>query len=327
MMFVMGIFLTNVIIKTKLKMKSYTGEKLTKPHKDKDGKITLEAYLPSKELIDAVNLAIFLQRPLLIMGDPGCGKTRLAEAVAFDLYESDYEESLFQWNVKSTSKAKDGLYRYQALEKLRDAQTDKINSDENHYIKMMDLGKSFQKSKEAKRTILLIDEIDKADMDFPNDLLLELDKSEFTVTETGETIAAECPPIVFITSNNEHDSKLSPAFLRRCLYHHITFPEKGDLIRILNSHFEVEDKELINEVVDIFLKIRAKQEANDDDKKVSTSELIDWFKVINHCKSLDVSKADEFEKRLLEQFELLGTEKIPFHQVLIKNWNGHLNNL
>jgi MoxR-like ATPase len=316
-------------------MKPYTGKKLTKPYKDKDGKTILEAYLPSKALIDAVNLAIFLQRPLLIMGDPGCGKTRLAEAVAYDLYGEEYEDDLFfEWNVKSTSKAKDGLYRYKALEKLRDAQTDNLKIDketgevdENHYIKMMDLGKAFKKSTTEKRTILLIDEIDKADMDFPNDLLLELEESEFTITETGETIKAEAPPIVFITSNNEHDSKLSPAFLRRCLYHHITFPEKDDLVKILNSHFEVEDKTLIDEVVDIFLKIRAKQEANDEDKKVSTSELIDWFKVINHCKSLDENTVDGFEKSLLEQLALLGTEKIPFHQVLIKNWNGHLNNL
>jgi MoxR-like ATPase len=308
-------------------MKPYTGKKLTKPHK-KEGKNILEAYLPSKELIDAVNLAIFLQRPLLIMGDPGCGKTRLAEAVAYDLYDENYKEHSFRWDVKSTSKAKDGLYRYQALEKLRDAQTDggKLKP-EKEYIKMMDLGNAFEKSTEDKRTILLIDEIDKADMDFANDLLLELDKSEFTITETGETIKAEAPPIVFITSNNEHDSKLSPAFLRRCLYHHITFPEKDGLVKILNSHFEVEDKALIDKVVDIFLKIRAKQEANDEDKKVSTSELIDWFKVINHCKSLDENTVDGFEKSLLEQLALLGTDKIPFHQVLLKNWNGHLNNL
>lgn len=310
-------------------MKSYTGKKLTEPYKDKDGKTILEAYLPSKELIDAVNLAIFLQRPLLIMGDPGCGKTRLAEAVAYDLYGAEYDEDLFfQWNVKSTSKAKDGLYRYKALEKLRDAQTDggKLKP-EKEYIKMMDLGKAFEKSTSEKRTILLIDEIDKADMDFPNDLLLELDKSEFTITETGETIKAEAPPIVFITSNNEHDSKLSPAFLRRCLYHHIKFPKKADLVAILNSHFEVSDEDLVNEVVDIFLKIRAKQEANDEDKKVSTSELIDWFKVIHHCQNLDEAKATDFEKRMLQQLNSLGTDKIPFHQVLIKNWNGHLNTI
>lgn len=308
-------------------MQEYTGEKLTKPCKNENGKTILDAYLPNKGLIDAVNLAIFLQRPLLIMGDPGCGKTRLAEAVAYDLYEADYKNHFFEWNVKSTSKAKDGLYHYKALEKLRDAQTNNINSDENHYIERMYLGKAFENSKIGKRTVLLIDEIDKADMDFPNDLLLELDKSEFRITETGETIKAEAPPIVFITSNNEHDSKLSPAFLRRCLYHHITFPKKEDLVGILNSHFEVEDENLVSEVVDIFLKIRGEQEANDEDKKVSTSELIDWFKIIHHCKTLDESKANKFEKRMLEQLALLGTDKIPFHQVLIKNWNGHLNNL
>lgn len=312
-------------------MKPYTGTKLTKPYK-KDGKTILEAYLPSKELIDAVNLAIFLQRPLLIMGDPGCGKTRLAEAVAYDLYGEEYDEKFeefyFRWDVKSTSKAKEGLYRYKALEKLRDAQTEKgVLKPEKDYIKMMSLGKAFEKSTVDKRTILLIDEIDKADMDFPNDLLLELDKSQFTITETGVTITADCPPIVFITSNNEYDSKLSPAFLRRCLYHHITFPKKDDLVAILNSHFEVEDEKLVGDVVDIFLKIRAKQEASDEDKKVSTSELIDWFKVIHHCKSLDENNASEFEKRLIKQLENLGTEKIPFHQVLIKNWNGHLNTI
>ncbi len=252
-------------------------------------------YFPSAELINAVNLAMFLKRPLLLQGEPGCGKTRLAQAVAYEL-QLPYEV----WTIKSTSKAQDGLYTYDNLARLRDAQLIGLNqvkqeqeiermTDPESYVKLGPLGRAFDHREQ--RTVVLIDEIDKADIDFPNDLLSELDNNCFTIDETGQEITAQYPPIIFITSNQERD--LPDAFLRRCLFHYIEFPERKDLIRIiLARHCGVDSQSdsleipsglpWLEKLVECFLKMREvlEQDKGERGKMVSTSELIDWFEVV-----------------------------------------------
>ena len=270
------------------------------------------SYLPSRDLVEAVNLAIYLQRPLLLKGEPGCGKTQLASAVAFEL-----GLPLESWYVKSTSPARDGLYTYDAVGRLRDAQlagsgrlTDeqiRQADDPASYIRWGPLGRAFLSQ---QRTVVLIDEIDKADIDFPNDLLLELDKQEFLVEETGATITARIPPIVFITSNDEKD--LPDAFLRRCLFHFVEFPAHDRLLQILRSRFPTTPEELVTQAVARFLELREamKREKGGSGKKVSTSELIDWVQVL----------------RRYPKDEALGHlgGQLPFPGVLLKSWEDHI---
>lgn len=288
----------------------YTGTKQPSSEEMKKGKFP---YLPSSELVNAVNLAIFLvKRPLLIKGDPGSGKTRLAEAIAFEL-----GLDIFEWHVKSTSRAKDGLYIYDAIQRLHDVQlaskdakiTSKVENPSN-YIKFGPLGKAFL---HKNRSVILIDEIDKADIDFPNDLLLELDQQKFYIDETDSWIFANYPPIVIITSNDEKE--LPDAFLRRCLFHYIEFPSTERLIQILSAHFDNQPKEVVELAVRRFMELRSKMELEKGKtgKKVSTSELIDWFSILSTYQEDEVFK-------LLEK-------KLPFPEVLLKSWDDHLHYL
>ncbi|MCC7111375.1 MAG: MoxR family ATPase [Deltaproteobacteria bacterium] len=228
-------------------------------------------YLVSPDLRDAVNVAIDLEKPLLIKGEPGTGKTRLAEAVAEAL-----GARLLVWNVKSTSKARDGLYVYDTVARLNDARfNDRDIRDVRQYIKYGPLGRALLSE---ERVVLLIDEIDKADMEFPNDLLHELDRMSFAVDETGETITAKKRPVVIITSNNEKE--LPDAFLRRCVFHFIAFPDEElmkDIVRV--HHPDVEDK-LLSSCLVRFYWLRKQPDIK---KRPSTSELIDWIAALRRA--------------------------------------------
>ena len=227
-----------------------------------------KSYIATNELIEAVNACIVLEKPLLIKGEPGTGKTMLAAEIAKKL-----QSDLIQWNIKSTTKAQQGLYEYDAVSRLRDSQLGKKEVQNiNNYLKKGVLWKAFESE---KKPILLIDEIDKADIEFPNDLLLELDKMEFAVYETSEIIAAKQRPIVIITSNNEKE--LPDAFLRRCFFHYIKFPSQETLNEIVKVHFPDIKKNLLNAALKSFTEIR---ETEGLKKKPSTSELIDWIKLI-----------------------------------------------
>ena len=225
-------------------------------------------YVATSDLIEAVNASITLEKPLLVKGEPGTGKTKLAEEIA-----SKFDTKLIKWNVKSTTKAHQGLYEYDAVSRLRDSQLgDKKVKDITNYIKKGVLWNAF----EAKnKPVLLIDEIDKADIEFPNDLLQELDTMEFFVYETGSFIKAKQRPIVIITSNNEKD--LPDAFLRRCFFHYISFPDVATLEKIINVHYPNVKRNLINASIKSFLTIR---DTVGIKKKPSTSELLDWLKLI-----------------------------------------------
>lgn len=225
-------------------------------------------YVTTDDLTVAVNAAITLERPLLIKGEPGTGKTVLAAEVARSL-----DAPLIEWHVKSTTKAQQGLYEYDAVSRLRDSQLgDERVKDINNYIRK---GKMWEAFLTDKRPVLLIDEIDKADIEFPNDLLQELDRMEFYVYETGETIKADQRPIVLITSNNEKE--LPDAFLRRCFFHYIKFPDDETMRAIIDVHFPGLKSMLINEAMAIFYEIR---EVPGLKKKPSTSELLDWIKLL-----------------------------------------------
>ncbi len=222
-------------------------------------------YLASADLQDAVNVAVALEKPLLLKGEPGTGKTRLAEAVAAQL-----GMPLLIWNIKSTSKAKDGLYLYDTVARLNDARFgDKDIRDIKQYIKFGPLGRSFVAD---NRVVLLIDEIDKADLEFPNDLLHELDRMSFTVDETNETHTAKQRPIVIITSNNEKE--LPDAFLRRCVFHYITFPDEAQMRAIVRVHQPDVDDQLLNTALLRFYWLRKQPDVR---KRPSTSEFIDWI--------------------------------------------------
>ena len=229
------------------------------------------SYLTSADLRDTVNVAIALQKPLLIKGEPGTGKTLLAEAIAEAL-----DTELLVWNVKSTTKAQDGLYVYDTVQRLNDARFgDGDISDISKYIKFGPLGASFQKD---KRVVLLIDEIDKADMEFPNDLLHELDRMSFTVGETGKHVKAENRPIVIITSNNEKE--LPDAFLRRCVFHYIAFPAKELMENIVKVHHPDLEEKLLEQCLMRFYWIR---DLPDIRKRPSTSELVDWIAALRRA--------------------------------------------
>ncbi|MEQ8479475.1 MAG: MoxR family ATPase [Hoeflea sp.] len=227
-----------------------------------------EAYVADKDLTVAVNAAIRLERPLLVKGEPGTGKTELARQIAQSL-----GLSLIEWSVKSTTKAQQGLYEYDAVSRLRDSQLgdDRVN-DVSNYIRR---GKLWEAFAAEKKTVLLIDEIDKADIEFPNDLLQELDRMEFFVYETGETVRANQRPIVIITSNNEKE--LPDAFLRRCFFHYIRFPEMATLQRIVDVHYPGIKQTLVREALTQFYAIR---ETAGLKKKPSTSEALDWIRLL-----------------------------------------------
>jgi len=226
------------------------------------------SYIATADLKLAVNAAITLQRPLLIKGEPGTGKTLLAEQLA-----SALNTRLITWHIKSTTKAHQGLYEYDAVSRLRDSQlgVDRVHEVRNYLKK----GKLWEAFEADQRVILLIDEIDKADIEFPNDLLQELDRMEFFVYETGETIKAQQRPIIIITSNNEKE--LPDAFLRRCFFHYIAFPDRSTLQSIVDVHFPNIKAELVSEALDIFFEVRKVPGLK---KKPSTSELVDWLKLL-----------------------------------------------
>ena len=227
-----------------------------------------EEYVVTPELQLAVNAAIKLQKPLLIKGEPGTGKTMLAEQIA-----SALDLPLIQWHIKSTTKAQQGLYEYDAVSRLRDSQLgdDKVHDISNYILK----GKIWQAFESDTQTVLLIDEIDKADIEFPNDLLLELDKMEFYVYETKQQIKATTRPIVVITSNNEKE--LPDAFLRRCFFHYIDFPDAQTMEKIVQVHYPDIKKQLVSQAMDVFFDVRKIPGLK---KKPSTSELIDWLKLL-----------------------------------------------
>jgi MoxR-like ATPase len=227
-----------------------------------------ERYVATDDLRMAVNAAVSLQRPLLIKGEPGTGKTMLAEEVAQGL-----GMPLIQWHIKSTTKAQQGLYEYDAVSRLRDSQLgdDKVH-DVRNYIKK---GKLWEAFTADEQVVLLIDEVDKADIEFPNDLLVELDRMEFFVYETGETVKAKQRPIIIITSNNEKE--LPDAFLRRCFFHFINFPDRDTMREIVDVHYPEISKTLVQEALEVFFDLRSVPGLK---KKPSTSELIDWLKLL-----------------------------------------------
>lgn len=254
-------------------------------------------YVATQDLKMAVNAAITLERPLLIKGEPGTGKTVLAHEIAKGL-----DTPLLEWNIKSTTKAQQGLYEYDAVARLRDSQLgeDRVHDIKN-YIKK---GKLWEAFESEKRPILLIDEIDKADIEFPNDLLHELDKMSFHVYETGETITAKQRPIIIITSNNEKD--LPDAFLRRCFFHYIQFPDDETMAKIVEVHFPNIKPRLLNAAMKRFFDVRAMPGLK---KKPSTSELLDWLKLLL-VEDIDPEMLKEADPKKLIP---------PLHGALLKN--------
>jgi MoxR-like ATPase len=227
-----------------------------------------DTYVATEDLMVAVNAAITLERPLLVKGEPGTGKTILAHEIAKAL-----SRPLLTWHIKSTTKAQQGLYEYDAVSRLRDSQLGEARVHEiaNYIVR----GKLWEAFTAPERPVLLIDEIDKADIEFPNDLLLELDRMEFFVYETRETVKAQQRPIVVITSNNEKE--LPDAFLRRCFFHYIRFPDRDTMQRIVEVHYPGIQKELVREAFNVFYEVR---ETPGLKKKPSTSELLDWLKLL-----------------------------------------------
>lgn len=247
-------------------------------------------YVASAELMASVNVAIALQKPLLIKGEPGTGKTMLAQAVANSL-----GKQLVIWNIKSTTKAQDGLYVYDTIQRLYDGQFGEAGVDDiSRYIKLGKLGEAFDSEEQV---VLLIDEIDKADLEFPNDLLWELDQMEFYIHETKRTVKAKHRPIVIITSNAEKE--LPDAFLRRCIFHYISFPDAALMEEIVRVHYPDIKENLLKNAMEAFYDIRSMRDIR---KKPSTSELIDWLNALQ----IGGVSADEIR------------EKLPFVGVIVK---------
>ena len=241
-----------------------------------------QEYVASEQLMASVNVAIALQKPLLIKGEPGTGKTMLAEAVANSL-----GKKLIIWNIKSTTTAQDGLYMYDTIQRLYDGQFGEEGVDDiAHYIKLGKLGEAFDSEEQV---ILLIDEIDKADLEFPNDLLWELDQMEFYIHETKRTVKAKQRPIVIITSNAEKE--LPDAFLRRCIFHYIDFPDEELMEEIVRTHYPNVEDNLLKNAMDVFYSIRGLRDIR---KKPSTSELIDWINALQ----IGGISADEIRAKL-----------------------------
>jgi MoxR-like ATPase len=256
-----------------------------------------ENYITSHDLELAVNAAITLEKPLLIKGEPGTGKTMLAEEIAANL-----GLDLIQWNIKSTTKAQQGLYDYDAVSRLRDSQLgdEKVHDIANYIVK----GKLWNAFDSDKRCVLLIDEIDKADIEFPNDLLQELDRMEFYVYETNQLITAKHRPIIIITSNN--DKELPDAFLRRCFFHYIQFPDANEMEKIVDVHFPNIKKSLLNQALGSFFNLR---DIPGLKKKPSTSELLDWIKLL---------VADDISPETLQSKDR-DKSIPPLHGALLKN--------
>ncbi len=256
-----------------------------------------DTYVATDDLKVAVNAAVTLQRPLLVKGEPGTGKTVLAHEVAQAL-----GVDLLEWHVKSTTKAQQGLYEYDAVSRLRDSQLgDERVKDIANYIKR---GKLWEAFVHPTRAVLLIDEVDKADIEFPNDLLQELDRMEFNVYETGETVKADHRPIVIITSNNEKE--LPDAFLRRCFFHYIKFPDADTMREIVDVHYPDIKQRLVKEALNAFYNLR---EVPGLKKKPSTSELLDWIKLLLN-EDIDPETIRETDQRKLIP---------PLHGALLKN--------
>ncbi len=252
-------------------------------------------YIATEDLRIAVNASISLERPLLVKGEPGTGKTVLAEEIAKAL-----DMPILTWHIKSTTKAQQGLYEYDAVSRLRDSQLGETIKDVGKYIKKGKLWNSFETK---EKSVLLIDEIDKADIEFPNDLLQELDKMEFYIYETGQLITAKKRPIVIITSNNEKE--LPEAFLRRCFFHYIQFPDIETLKKIVEVHFPKIKKSLLDSALKTFFEIR---ETPGLKKKPSTSEALDWIKLLL-VEDLDPSDLKNHGKNILPKL----------HGALLKN--------
>jgi len=247
-------------------------------------------YVVSDELMNAVNVSIALKKPLLIKGEPGTGKTMLAESISEAL-----GRELIIWSIKSTTKAQEGLYVYDTVQRLYDSQFGEGDvADIKQYIKLGRLGEAFTSEEQV---VLLIDEIDKADLEFPNDLLWELDKMEFYINETGETVKTKTRPIVIITSNAEKE--LPDAFLRRCIFHYIEFPDEEKMREIVKVHYGDVDKKLLDNAMEAFYEIR---KMDDLQKKPSTSELLDWLQAL----MISGVKTDKL------------SEEMPFIGVLLK---------
>ena len=261
-----------------------------------------DVYVATHDLTIAVNAAVTLERPLLVKGEPGTGKTELAQQVARSL-----GVRLIEWNIKSTTRAQQGLYEYDAVSRLRDSQLgeDKVH-DVSNYIKK---GKLWEAFSSKEKVVLLIDEVDKADIEFPNDLLQEIDKMEFYVYETGETVKALNRPIVIITSNNEKE--LPDAFLRRCFFHYIRFPDMDTMKKIVTVHYPDIKENLLSTALTQFFEIRDQQGLK---KKPSTSEVLDWLKLLL---SEELTVAD---------LKMDGAQSFPkLHGTLLKNeQDGHL---
>lgn len=256
-----------------------------------------DSYVATADLMVAVNAAITLRRPLLVKGEPGTGKTMLAIEVA-----NAIGAPLIEWHIKSTTKAQQGLYEYDAVSRLRDSQLgdERVHDIANYIVR----GKLWEAFESGERPVLLIDEIDKADIEFPNDLLLELDRMEFFVYETRQVVESVHRPIVFITSNNEKE--LPDAFLRRCFFHYIRFPDRETMERIVAVHYPDLKRNLLSEALNVFFEVR---EAPGLKKKPSTSELLDWIKLL---------VADDIPPEVLRNRDVK-TLIPPLHGALLKN--------